>query len=95
MYGYRARIEQTKTLFDECDWQNFVSVDNPGRWDANIRSKMIHGSKVMSAGDKLIDFSEHACGAGRYDAQYIDSRTIKNNVPCGETGQLITKNTPA
>merc|ERR1712157_460007 len=28
-------------------------------------------------------------------AQYIDSRTIKNNVPCGETGQLITKNTPA
>jgi len=95
LYGYRARIEKTKTLFDECDWQSFVSIDNPGRWDANIRSTMVWGSKGRLAGDKLKMFKEHACGAGRYDAQYIDSRTIKDNVPCGETGQLITKNTPA
>ena len=56
---------------------------------------MVWGSKEREAGDKLKMFKEHACGAGKYDAQYIDSRTIKDNVPCGETGQLITKNTPA
>ena len=80
------RVPKLKTLFDECDWQPFFSYHVPHKftWDEEIRPKAVETK-----------YAGHVCGSGLADAQYIDSRTIKDGMRWDETGELITKNTPA
>ena len=74
-----------KTLFDECDWQPFVSNESPGpdTWDCEDRASAIkYGT------------GRHVCGSRIFDAMYIDARTRKDDIPWDETGEYITKVTP-
>jgi len=80
--------------YQECDWKPFVSLDypKPDTWDAEIRPHMTHGKKDAPGMKKFIG---HACGYGVYDAMYIDARRISDGKAASETGDIITKNTPA
>ena len=40
-------------------------------------------------------YDAHACGVGLFDAMYIDARRISDGKAASETGEVITKNTPA
>jgi len=92
--GPTGRKEPIKHPYQECDWRPFVSLTYPLKdtWDAEIRPHMTHGTKD-APGFKL--FRGHACGYGVFDAMYIDARRISDGKAASETGDIITKNTPA
>ncbi|TRY69476.1 hypothetical protein TCAL_03259 [Tigriopus californicus] len=72
-----------QTLFDTCDWLNFMSVSNGrGLGDVESRSK---NAKFMK---------KSTCKGSNLAPQFIDARTIKDDTPWHETGELITKVTP-
>ena len=80
-------LPNVTTLFDECDWQEFVSFNHPysNTWDIEMRAEVIRKRKKRRG---------HVCGSQIYDAMYIDARTINDDTPADETGEMITKYTP-
>merc|ERR1711962_83840 len=84
----------TQTLFDECTWQPLVShyAPTPDTHDAEIRPHMTWGD-IDSPGAK--QYRGHACGTGVYDAMYIQAVRISDGKTPMETGEVITKYTPA
>lgn len=83
---FKVEMPDIPHLYDECEWKPFVSNDapQPDTWDAEDRASAIK-SKVLS---------KHVCGGDPYDAMYIDARTVSDDLPWDETGQMISKNTP-
>lgn len=82
---YKIDVPAIKTIFDECEWQPFVSHETPqtDTWDGEDRAHAIEYGTP-----------EHVCGGSIFNAMYIDSRTREEDTPWDETGQIITKNTP-
>ena len=85
----KVDLPKVKTLFDDCDWRPFTSLDFPygNTWDIEMRSKAFHNRYKKH-------FKGHVCGEKINDAMYIDARTIDDDVPWDETGEYITKITP-
>jgi len=93
--GTKKKISKiTKTLWDECEWRPSTSMMYPNKdtWDAEIRVHMTYGTKD-APGRK--NFRGHACGTGIFDAMYVLAMRIKDGKPATETGEVITKYTPA
>lgn len=72
-----------QTLFDTCDWLNFMSVSN-GRGLGDVESRALN-AKFMK---------QSTCKGSNLAPQFIDARTVKDDTPWHETGELITKITP-
>ena len=83
----RVELPKVKTLFDECDWRPFISMQYPysNTWDIEMRSLVILRKKK---------YRGHVCDVDIDRAMYIDVRTIKDDTPADETGEHITKITP-
>ena len=75
-----------KHLYEECDWQPFISSESPTKdtWDAEDRAT------ALTTPNK-----KHVCGGKVFNAMFIDARTRDKDVPWDETGEIITKVTPA
>jgi hypothetical protein len=72
-----------ETLFDDCDWLNFMSVTDgsgPGDLESRERNAALQPKDV--------------CKMARFGALYVDARRVKDDLPWDETGEVITKNTP-
>jgi len=90
----QKKREITKTLWEECEWRPSVSTMFPSKdtWDAEIRTHMTWGTKEAPG---LKNFKGHACGLGVFDAMYVLAMRIKDGKTATETGEVITKYTPA
>ena len=63
----------------------YFSTPNNDTWDAEVRGTIIRKNKKLS---------KHVCGDNTVDTMYIDTRTVLDDIPWDETGELLTKNTP-
>ena len=85
--GHQVELPKLKTLFDECDWQEFVSFGYPRTktWDIEMRMLVLNKYKKRSG---------HVCGSNKFNAMYIDGRKIEDDTPADETGEILTKYSP-
>lgn len=87
----KMEFPKVKTLFDECEWQEFISQSRPNAntWDIEDRGSSIKSSK---RNEKML--LKHKCGPDKYSAMFIDTRRVEDDLPWDETGESILKNTP-